>query len=751
MDIDFNAITSTPSAYLAYMKEFTDTFARYEDGCIYSREVACLGVQWSVACRNIEKTDLFAGRYSHPIIGFSPQAQASFGYYIHTERFLDFMTQLSGPELLQAEELLDYWSERCTDRQVRNAYPEKLREFLYEEDLINKPVIAVALYRLAGTHCDFDKLVRLGINGLRDELTDACNQVQEDSDTYKFYQSSIELLNLLRDILLQYAYQANELLGNENLTLQQQADLSELESDLRYLAQYNPATFRQGIQLVYLYANLACSMNYGRMDEYLGDLYVADIESGRIDSEEAVRIVSALWRQIREYEHIDFDGRVVIGGMGRRNPENADALAFVILEATRRVRDIIPQLTLRFYEGQNPGLYSKGLDIIATGNPYPILYNDDVNVPSVANAFGIAFEEAQQYIPFGCGEYVIYHRSIGTPSGAINLLQALSTILHKGVNAVSGKREPCVWHEEYGNFLELMQDFEDTVSIYLEQLAQQEKIEYDVAAKESPFLMFSLLYDDCIKRGKPLLNGGVEHLGGTIESYGNTNTSDSLAAIRRLVFDEKRLTLSLLVEALDADFEGYDEVRQMLLQVPKYGNDDPYADDIRVRIDHHICNVARDLARSVGLDSYLVVIINNNTNTILGQNTAASADGRKAFTYMANANAATGGADKNGITALLNSLVKTDTSIHAGAVQNIKFSREMLTTRRTVTEQLLSAYWKSGGAQCMINCLCEKDLEQALLHPEEYASLIVRVGGFSARFIDLDPEVQREIMSRTLY
>jgi pyruvate-formate lyase len=157
------------------------------------------------------------------------------------------------------------------------------------------------------------------------------------------------------------------------------------------------------------------------------------------------------------------------------------------------------------------------------------------------------------------------------------------------------------------------------------------------------------------------------------------------------------------------------------------------------------------MSQKAGLDSYLIVIINNSANTTMGQQTAASADGRKAFTYMANANAPVGGADKNGVTAFLNSIVKPDTKIHAGAVQNMKFSKEMFTVYRPKTEALLKTYWEKGGAQCMINCLGREDLENAMKYPEKYANLIVRVGGFCARFVELPKEVQLEILSRTLH
>jgi pyruvate-formate lyase len=189
----------------------------------------------------------------------------------------------------------------------------------------------------------------------------------------------------------------------------------------------------------------------------------------------------------------------------------------------------------------------------------------------------------------------------------------------------------------------------------------------------------------------------------------------------------------------------------MMLDVPKYGNDDEAADEMMTHIHDHICNLTREQKRHTSLHSYLVVVINNDANTVMGKFTGASPDGRKANTYMNPGNNPVGGMDRQGPTALMNSLVKPDPAIHAGAVQNVKFSKELFREKRNILEALLRTYFKSGGTQAMLTVISKGDLEEAMKHPEKYANLIVRVGGFSERFVNLDPETQREILSRTLY
>jgi len=365
----------------------------------------------------------------------------------------------------------------------------------------------------------------------------------------------------------------------------------------------------------------------------------------------------------------------------------------------------------------------------------------------------VSEDVAVHYTPFGCGEYVLGNRSVGSPNGVINLLKGLEVTLHNGRDPVSGM--PCGVAlgevESFTSFEDVWRAYTRQIDHFVEVLAEQEKIEYDVAGREAPFLFLSMLYDDCLARGKGLFAGGVRYLGGTLETYGNTNTADALLAIRETVFEKKEFTLRQIVTACDAAFKGYESLKARLLAVPKYGNDNDQADAMAIRVHNHICSTTRQQAKRVGLHSYQVVIINNWANTLLGRTTQASSDGRAAWTSMANGNNPAPGLDRSGATAFLNSLAKLDPSIHAGAVQNMKFSKTMFTQYRAKLEALLAGYFKQGGAQAMITVVSRQDLESAMKEPAAWGHLMVRVGGFSARFIDLPHDVQLEVLERTLH
>ncbi|HPY94880.1 MAG TPA: pyruvate formate lyase family protein, partial [Clostridia bacterium] len=497
---------------------------------------------------------------------------------------------------------------------------------------------------------------------------------------------------------------------------------------------------------------VAGMMDYGRMDVYLGDFLARDLASGTETRESALEMLVGLWRLMVARKTV-YHGRVVIGGLGRPNEKNADEFALLAMEASRIVKHIEPQLTLRLYQGQDKRLYDKALEVIATGATYPMLYNDEVNVPSVMSAFKIPPEDARQYLPFGCGEYIIDHKSFGSPNGVINMLKALEVTLFDGRELLKGQK---MGLSEGGllafdTFDQLYAAYKRQVAHFIEVLAEAEKLILVETGRDAPFLLMSLLYDGCIDSGRGMLEGGLPWLGATLESYGNINALDSLQAIREAVYEKGLISRETLLRALENNFEGFEAERQTLLSAQKYGNNLPQVDSLGADLHDFEARHIRDQAARVGLHSLLMVVINNSANTFLGRWTGASADGRKAREYMANANNPVGGMDSRGVTAMLLSLAKFPNAHHAGTVQNLKLSSGLFRDAPGKVKELIDTYFDLGGTQLMITVVSRGDLEDAIQHPERHRSLLVRVGGFSAYFVTLEEDVQREILSRTLH
>jgi pyruvate-formate lyase len=741
--------------------KFTEVYRKYEKEHIAIREVMCLKVLFPDTLLSIEEGDLFAGRTGRMEwggVGFSPDITlysnpAGMGYFYREDVF---QRELEKPHLERdyaerVNDLINFWRKENTTSKVKSTYTKRIAEALPSDYFADDVGVGFPLYRMTGAYENFEKLVTLGLPGLYKEVEQYRKNTEAAGGDVQFYEGMKLALDVLKDCCLYYKNQASDLACIEGNSTRKK-ELFEMAKVLDRITCSKPETMREAIQLSWLYSILTGVMDYGRMDVYLGDFLAKDIKEGIIDEEEALLLLQSLWRLMIARKTV-YHGRVVIGGKGRRNEENADRFAMLAMEASRTVKGIEPQLTLRFYKGMNPALMDKALTVIGEGITYPMLYNDDINVKAVMSGFNVSEEEAEQYMPFGCGEYIIDYKSFGSPNGVINLLKALEVTMHNGREVIYGSEMGLKLGEfkDFHSFEEFYTAFKRQVEHYIEILAEQEALLYKEIGQITPFLLMSMLYDDCLERGKGMFSGGIKYLEGTLESYGNTNTADSLLAIKELVFDKKFMTQEEMLKVLDANFEGYEKERKMMLNVSKYGNDDEVADSLALDLHNFMSHTIRKQAERVGLHSYLMVIINNSANTSLGRWTGASADGRKSREYMANGNNPTGGMDKNGITSMLNSLVKLDPSFHAGAVQNMKFSRDVFTNSREKVEALLKTYFDNGGTQAMITVVNRNDLERAMIEPEKYASIFVRVGGFSARFIELERDVQREILTRTLY
>src|ERR1035437_1180848 len=733
----------------------TETYKKFinEDPAI--REAECLKVQYPAFFAEIQPGDLFAGRIKNTLVGITPDEWGStaFGYYCVKDKILQELNDPSLDEALKTKvyDMIKFWDSESTSAKIRASFSDLMKKYLPSDNWMGESGIAFPLYRLTGGNVDWKKLLEFGIPGLIKQTESKIAIEKAEGRNCSFYIGIKIALQVLNDSCLFYADQAMEL-RYQTKELNKRIQLERIASTLTALTLSSPKNLREAIQLFWIYSLVGDIRNYGRMDVYLGDFLINDLNAGAIAKDEALYLLQSLWQLIAD-RNTRVHGRVIIGGKGRENEKNADKFALLAMEATRTVYEIEPQLSLRFYKGMNPELMDKALTLIGEGRTYPILYNDDVIIQSIKNAFNLDEQTAEQYVPFGCGEYIINYQSFGTPSGVINLLKALEVTLHNGVDPLTGKISGLQSgkFKDFKSFDELLSAYKNQVEFYVNLMAEHEKLEYKIAGEHSPYLFMSLLYDNCFEKGKGAFSGGIKYLGGTLETYGNTNTGNSLTAVKEMIYEKKIISPDELLSALDSDFEGYENVRHKLMNSPKYGNYDDTADNMLLEIHNHVCNYVRNQAKLVGLHSYLVVIINNSANTLMGHQTSASADGRKSGEPMANGNNPSGGNDKNGVTAFLNSIAKPSPLIHAGSVQNMKFSREMFNTKKPILNALLKTFFEIGGAQAMITVVDKNELGRALIEPEKYSHIFVRVGGFSARFIDLSRDVQLEIISRTIY
>ena len=736
--------------------QYTQVYKQYTGGPLALRELKCLEAILPSAATPIQEGDLFVGRRVFRPLGVAPSYwnddwngldnvsfYADFG---RLERVMNRPSQTAESRAAIAE-LISFWEKENVNGKVRAKFDETMRREMPSDLWANDSGVIFGLYRLVFSQLDYDKLVRLGLPGLKAEVMNRLNDASLSEEQKGFLNSLSSLIDLLLSILARYV-------DNLKSMLISGADPNWLQPILDSLARLQsgpPQTFRDALQLVWFYSAMAGGRDFGRMDVYLGDLYARDRNSGNLSEEEAISLLLSFYRLMEDTD--TRDGRIVMGGLGRRNPENADRVSLAIMKAGMRFRALKPEFSLRVYKGLSKEVLHMAFRMLEDGMTYPLLFNDEASVRAVQNTMGVSEPEAEQYGFFGCGEYVLGHRSIGTPNDIINLAKALEVTLHRGTDPIRGCPHGLDLGapEDFDTFEKLMDAYQRQVEYFTEIAARHQRLVYDTVRENGVMLMMSLLMDDCVARAKPLVSGGVRYLAGTYETYGNTTVADSLTAIRQVVYEEKLLSLRELVAVLDADFEGNELLRRRLLHCPKFGNDDPVADEMARRVNTHVFETTARQARAQGLSSYLVVMINNGANVDLGKNTLATADGRRAGTYLSNGNNPMAGMDHNGLPAMLRSLASTQMNLTAGTAQNLKLSRELFTKHPDAVEDLIQTAFDLGILSLNISVMDRGEMEDAMIHPELHQNLFVRVGGFSARFVNLDPGTQADMLARALY
>jgi pyruvate-formate lyase len=743
---------------------FTDVFRLHEHDHPAVREAHCLRAQFPSVLTPIADDDLFAGAGGLALgfVGFlHGSSNGQVGYFCDEARIKGLIESdtITSEERVMLSDLLEFWQTRTSFAAASRAIealgpltPEMSRAIY--TCIPNKPepcYLGCIGPRVAGINLDFDKLLLTGIPGLQQEIkTIRQAELSNHGDT-SLFDAMTMALDLLSDICRWYSAQARQM-ASDSSSEDGKRCLIDMANVLDRIATARPASFREAVQLWCLYTVLSGTDNFGRMDVYLGDFLVHDLDSGTLSENQAREIFRALWLFMLKAMP-GFTSRIILGGIGRRNERNADRFAMLALMTTQELRSPTPQLSLRIYDGLDRRLYDKALDMIGDGCTFPILYNDNALVPSIAKSFHVSIKEAQQYVVSDCGEHHLEHRSLNSPNGNLSLAKALDLVIHNGYCTIT---KNCVGlatgdFRKFRTFDDLWKAYTAQVEAAMAVICDRQAVLYETMSAQAPFLFESILYDECIARNKGLFAGGARYKGILTEIYGTITAADSLFAIKKVVFDKKIVTPEKLLAMLDADFIGYEHEHQIFRNLPKYGNDIDSVDSMAQNVHNHICRAANAHAKRLGLDWSLVDLINVNGNVLLGKNVGATPDGRKALQPLNNANNPVAGKDVSGATALLNSLVKLDASNVGGQVQHFMCSRELFSPElRPRLTALLDTYFANDGIQLMITTVNRDDLENAMKEPEKYQNLMVRIGGFSARFVTLDIELQRDIVARTI-
>ncbi len=608
---------------------------------------------------------------------------------------------------------------------------------------------------------NYSHFLTRGIGGTLADIDASLAQYAGDADKTSFLRAARIAMEGFSEMILGYAGEAEKKAADADGEAKER--FSEIAARCRRVARDVPQSFADALQLVWFtYVAFAYegryAMAFGRLDQYLYPFYEKDLAAGIVTEASVTDDFASVFIKIGERRALaggDDVSNIAIGGVKPEDGTDAtNALSYCILRAVRACFIPGPNLSARIHKDTPKEFLDACLEVIGTGLGYPALMNDDVNIPAL-HRMGYSIEDCRDYCMVGCIENFIQGKQPPWSDGRFNTPVYLEYALNNGKSLLDGVMRGIETGEpdSFASMDDFMQAFEAQLRVGAKNYVDWfNRINFvaDAENHQSPFL--SCFCDDCIARGIDINRGGAKYpTAHGACGMGIATVADSLAAVETLVYRDKVITLGELRDALAANFEGYDELRQKLLAAPKYGNNDDIADKYAIWFVEAQADLF-DSYRTPDGGRYYIAIASNTQNIGAGREVGATPDGRGAGMPVSDAASPMRGMDRSGSTASALSLCKPDyTRVACGTVVNQKYTPDMFANaeKRAKLGAVIRSYFLMGGQELQINCVSKDTLRDAQVHPENYESLVVRVSGFSAYYTKLDRSVQEDILART--
>lgn len=682
----------------------------------------------------------------------------------------------------QLREIAPFWQNNNLRARGEALLPEEVRVFMETGVFGMEGKLNAGDAHLA---VNYERILKDGLKGYEKRVKEYKASLDltdpKSIDKYCFYNAVLIVLEAVRNFANRYSVLAKDLAEKE-LNQERKIELLEI-SRICSKVPYEPAeTFREAvqsawfIQLILQIESNGHSLSYGRFDQYMYPYYNRDIKNGTIKESEALELLTCLWiktltiNKVRSQAHtLSSAGspmyqNVTIAGQTIDKKDAVNDLSFLVLKSVAQTRLTQPNLTVRYHKNINKHFLDECVEVMRLGFGMPALNNDEIIIPSFMD-WQVKEEDAYNYSAIGCVETAVPgkwgYRCTGM--SYINFPRMLLCTMNNGVDLTSNKR----FTKGYGYFTK-MESYEELLKAWdktIREITRYSVIVENVIDKASerdvPDILCSALTDDCIARGKTIKEGGAVYDFISGLQVGIANMADCLAAIKKLVYEEKKITRQELWNAILDDFSSPEnkKIQEMLIrEAPKYGNDDDYVDQLIVEAyDSYIEEIEKypntrynrgpiGGIRYAGTSSI-------SANVGQGMSTMATPDGRNAFEPLAEGCSPAHNSDKNGPTAVFKSVSKLRTNkITGGVLLNQKMTPQMLSTEenRQKLELLIKTFFnRLHGYHVQYNIVSKETLIDAQKHPEKHKDLIVRVAGYSAFFNVLSKKTQDDIIGRT--
>lgn len=672
---------------------------------------------------------------------------------------------------IQEEMIIPFWEKRSTRHRILNSMTEEWKE-AYAAGIFTEFMEQRGPGHTVGSenifikgYLDYQNEIKEAIANL-DYMNDPeANQKKEQLNAMSICCEAIMILGK------RYAELARKMAG-ECTDEQRKKELLQIAANCDVVPAHKPQTYWQAIQH-YWFTHLAVTTELnpwdayspGHFDQHLGPFYAKDVEDGILTREEALELMECLWVKFynqpappkvgitlkESSTYTDF-ANINTGGITPDGEDGVNDVSYIILDCMDEMRLVQPNSNVQISRKNPQKFLKRACEIAREGWGQPAFYNTEAIIQELMNA-GKSLEDARKGGSSGCVETGAFGTEAYILQGYFNLPKIFELTLFNGVDQNTGKQLGLQTGDprDFKTFDELWEAYTRQINHFLDIKVRGSNVIEQIFAKYMPVPFLSILTNDCIEKGKDYNAGGARYNTSVIQGVGTGTISDCLAAVKYNVYDHQKFTMAELLDALKANFEGYEAIHNLVSnKTPKYGNDDDYADDLMKKVfNYFVDNVsARPNMRG---GSYRVDMLPTTCHVYFGDVMIASPNGRLAHKPVSEGISPEKGADVNGPTAVIKSCAKMDHLKTGGTLLNQKFTPEVLAGEEGLDNlaNFIRTYFNLDGHHVQFNVVHRELLREAQKNPDEYKDLIVRVAGYSDHFRNLDKPLQDEIIDRT--
>ncbi len=671
------------------------------------------------------------------------------------------------------EKIFPYWKGKSLEEAFLARVPEETRKIAVDTGVIdNDSKWRQAVGEITPDYQDV--LFVKGFGGIikeaREKIEALNEAVPEEMDQITFYRSVILTSEGIIRYANRYADEAERMAEKEEDEKRRQ-ELLRIAGNCRRVPEYPPRSFYEAIQFIWftqiggILSENPLALNPGRFDQYMYPYYKQDIDAGVIKKEDAQELIDALWLKYSEWvwtisaNTADYFAgynqfqNLTVGGKTREGLNAVNELSYMALKATEEVKTHQPGLSVRIQADCPEEFMAAVTNLVSKGTGFPAIHNDSVGYQMLINA-GYEPEDARDWNNCGC--VVPHYRKTGEWTAAVNVNfgSALEYALNEGKSRMTGEQMglPEKPSREFVSYEEVekafYRQFANLCKHSVIATIEAQKLHQEMVPR--PFL--SSCIESCLETGKDLSQGGAKYnVGPVITGIGLAVASNSLAVIKKLVFEDRETTMEELDRALSADWEGYEELRKKAREVPKYGNDDEYVDEIAIKMANWYYQEIHQYKDVFG-SPFNTAFMGISNYIPMGRVLAATPCGRKNGEPSSEGVSPYVGSDKSTPLAAMRSAAKVNQEIHSGGtLLNLRLNHELVATRRGQANlgAMIQAFFALGAFHVQFNTLSSEVLRRAQEKPEDYKDLLVRVAGYSTQFVNLSKSMQDAIIART--